>query len=150
MKASLKEFIQSGSLNSLEVGMSRAAVEQSLGAPPSWEARARGYRKADIWKFGDIELYFQDDVLWMIFADDFEVPNGGSQIELDAWIIRGELTQAQAEQHLAAEGIRYRQEAFPYNDNGVHLVADSGTVLAFSGEDRGRVLLHSIHRRLKT
>ena len=150
MKASLKTFIESGVLGSLQVGMSRASVEQSLGAPPSWEDRARGYRKADIWKYGDIELYFQDDALWMIFADDFQVPDGGKSIELDAWIISADLTQAQAEECLALEGIRYRAEALPYNQNGVRLIAASGVVLAFAGEDAGHRLLRSIHRRLKT
>lgn len=149
MKASFKEFIESGVLGLLRVGMKRAEVEQSLGAPPSWEARARGYRKADIWKYGDIELYFQDDALWMIFADDFQVPDGGPQIELDAWIISGNLSQAQAEERLASEGIRYHKEALPYNQNGVRLIAASGVVLAFAGEDAGHRPLRSIHRRLK-
>lgn len=149
MKASLQEFIQSGVLGSLDVGMSRSAVEECLGAPPSWEAKARGYRKADIWKYGDIELYFQDDVLWMIFADDFEVPDGGPRIQLDAWIISGDLTQAEAERHLASQSIRYRKEALPYNQNGVRLVAGSDTTLTFSGEDAARPLLRSMHRRLE-
>ena len=149
MKASLQEFVESGVLGTLQVGASRAAVEESLGKPRSWEDRARGYRKADIWKYGDIELYFQDDVLWMIFADDFEVPVGGDAIELDAWIISASLSQAQAEQHLASQNIRYRKEALPYGQNGVRLVAGSGTTLAFSGASAGSPLLRSIHRRLE-
>jgi hypothetical protein len=148
MKANLKDFIRDGAFGPIQVGMSRADVEEHLGAPEDWEAKARGYQKADIWKYDSIEFYFEDDALWMIFLDDFDAP-AGEHIELDSWIINGQLTRAQAEEHLAAEGISHRKEAFPYNENGVHLVAGTGTVLAFSGLDAEHPSLHSMHRRLK-
>lgn len=147
MKASLRDFARTGALGLIELGMSRAAVEQHLGAPEEWNATARNYRSATIWKYGDIEFYFQNDELWMIFADDFSVPTGGSKIELDAWIIRGNLCCSEAEHHLKLADIAYRKEDFPFNDNGIHLITSAGTVLAFCDEDVSQITLHSMYRK---
>lgn len=144
MKASLRDFIQLGVFGSIEPGMNRTAIEHRLGAPEAWAASASSYHNATIWKFGDVEFYFQHETLRMIFMDEFAIPHGGNQIELDAWIINGNLTCAAAEYHLLAAGIAYRKEAFPYNDNGTHLITSASTVLAFSGADAGQATLRSI------
>jgi hypothetical protein len=149
VKASLKEFVQTGSFGHIELSMSHSTVEQYLGQPDVWEAAARDYQTATIWKYGDIEFYFQDDELYTIFMDDFQVLSGGSKIELNAWIINGSLTCAQAEHHFSAADIIYRKEEFSQNANGVHLVTATGAVLAFSGEDASRITLHSLHRRIE-
>ncbi len=146
MKASLKEFIQNGSLGSLQVGDSRATVLSNLGAPHLWHANATNFQNADIWKYGDVEFYFQNDALWMIFMDDFIVPTGGATLELDPWIISGQLACADAEKHLRASAISYRREDFPFCDNGVRLITAAGTTLTFSSEESLSPTLCAIHR----
>ncbi len=148
MKASLKDFAQTGSFGLIELGISRSAVEQYLGSPDDWEASAPNYQSATIWKYGDIEFYFQSDVLYMIFMDDFSILSGGSKIELDAWVINGGLTCAEAERVLSAADIAYRKEDFPYNDNGVHLITSSGTSLEFAGENALKITIHALNRKI--
>lgn len=147
MKASLRNFLQLGVLGSIEPGMKRAAIEHQLGAPEAWEATAPNYHNATIWKFGDIEFHFQHNTLDMLFMDEFSIPHGGHQIELEAWVINGSLTCPAAERHLLAEGIAYGKEVVPYNDNGTHLITSANTVLAFSGADAEKVTLRALYRR---
>ncbi len=149
MRASLKEFLRDGRFGSIELGAGRAAIEQLLGLPEAWEAKAHNYQQANIWKFGDIEFYFQNDALWMIFMDDFKVPTGGNKIDLDAWAISAHLTCSQAEAHLSSAAIPYQKGNFPYTDNGVRLITGAGTLLAFSGENPAQPTLHAIQRRLE-
>ncbi|HEX8463891.1 MAG TPA: hypothetical protein VF627_04670, partial [Abditibacterium sp.] len=114
MKASLVDFLRNGAFGSIELGMNRLAVEQHLGAPDTWHSDAKNYQIATIWKYGDVEFYFQNETLWMIFMDDFVVPVGGPEIELDAGFVCGKFTCAEAECYLLNLGISYRKENFPY------------------------------------
>jgi len=149
MEVSLKEFISGGPFGSVEVGMDRAKVLDAFGVPVDWEDDAPSYKKANIWKYCDVEFYFQDDNLWMIFISEFDVPNGGDQIELDVWGLSGQLTRSEAEAKLKAANIHYHTEPFPYNDNGIHLVTKAKTVLAFNGKVGEEATLRAIHRRVK-
>ena len=149
MKASLKDFVQSGAFGLIELGMNRSTIEQHLGSPDGWIASAPTYQTSIIWKYGDIEFYFQNDELYMIFMDGFSVLSDGGKIELDSWIVNGGLTCAEAEYFLSAAGIAYRKEDFPYKDNGIHLVTSAGTVLAFCGEDASHITLHALHRQIE-
>jgi hypothetical protein len=145
MQASLLDFLVFGTFGSLELGASRSTVEQHLTPPEAWEAAAPDYRTSTIWKYGDIEFHFQNNELTMIFMDDFSVLSGGTKIELDAMGINGSLTCDQAERLLNEANIAYRKEIFPYNDNGVHLIMNVGTVLSFCGEDASSITLHALY-----
>ncbi len=149
MEVSLKDFISGGPFGPVDVGMIRSKVQDAFGVPVDWEDEAPTYKKANIWKYGDVEFYFQDDKLWMIFISEFEVPDGGDQIELDAWGLTGQFTRAEAEAKLKAANIEYHTEPFPYNDSGIHLVTKAKTVLAFSGRAGEEATLRAIHRRVK-
>lgn len=144
MRASFQDFIQSGALGSLRLGDTRADVERHLGLPTNWHATTNNPQESDIWKYGDVEFYFNGDILWMIFADDFDIPTGDQTLDLDPWIISGKLTCSEAEKSLNEAGISYRKEPFPYAENGVHLIANSGTTLAFCGEDATHPTLHAL------
>ena len=85
MKISLREWIATGKFGAIQIGDTRADVAACLGKPPQWSTPAKTPAKAEIWKYGDIEFYFNDETLWMIFADDFEIPVGNAPIELDSW-----------------------------------------------------------------
>ena len=144
MKVSLREFIATGKFGALELGARRADVERYLGTPPQWGTPAKTPTSAAIWKYGDIEFYFQNDELWMIFADDFRVPRGDATLELDAWKIERTCTPKRMEQHLSAANIAFRAEDFPYADNGVRLISEAGTTLTFCGENPSNLELVSV------
>ena len=148
MKASLKEFIQTGALGALRPGDTRQKVEEYLGPPREWHINGKTPLTSDIWKYGDVEFYFNVDALWMIFMDDFETPKGDQTLELDPWIISGQLTSAQFEEHLRASGTTYRKEDFPFTDNGVRLITTAGTTLTFSSEDAANPTLRVVHRQI--
>ena len=143
MKVSLQEFIRTDKFGALELGISRAQIEAILGAPDAWTAQD-SQTNASIWKYGDVEFYFQNNTLWMIFMDDFTVPNGGSKIELEPWIISGQLTLSRAEKELKSAAIAYRKTDFLYNENGVHLIAELGVTLAFAGENPRQIRLRAL------
>ena len=139
----LQQFVRTGNFGPIKLGISRVQIEEFLGAPDAWTAQD-GKANASVWKYGDVEFYFQNHSLWMIFMDDFKVPKGGAKIELDAWIISGQLSCSKAEKHLELAAISYRKEAFPHSENGVHLIANSGVRLAFCGENPANPLLYAL------
>ena len=144
MKVSLREWIATGRFGAIELGVMRADVEHHLGLPPQWSMPAKTPQSATIWKYGDIEFYFQDDKLWMIFADDFEVPRGAANLELKTWIVERTCQPSEMERHLNDANVAYRVEDFPYADNGVRIIAQSGATLTFCGEDAARLELVSV------
>lgn len=144
MKISLRDFAATGKFGDIEPGITRAAVRDILGSPPDWSAPFDNFEAAAIWKYGDIEFYFSDDVLWMIFTDDFEIPRGCAQFELDAWEVKRDCTPSQMEQYLSTARINYRVEVFPYIDNGVRLICENGTTMTFGSEDLGKMKMFSI------
>ena len=143
MKVSLQEFIRTGKFGPIELGMGRAQVETILGAPDAWTAQ-ENKADASIWKYGDVEFYFQNHALWMIFMDDFTVPNGGSKIGLEPWIIGGQLTLSRAEKEPKLAAIAYQKTDFSYKENGVRLIAKSGATLAFAGKNSRQIRLHAL------
>lgn len=148
MRASLKEFLQYGLLGPLQPGDTRSAVEQYLGASGNWHATTKQPHDSDIWKYGNIEFYFNGDTLWMIFMDDFTTPDGTPTIQLAPWIINSQLTLYEAEQKLALEEIDYRKEPFPYAENGIRLITTPGTIMTFSSEDTANPTLRALHRQI--
>lgn len=105
--ASLLEFAREGSLVGIRVGHSRRFVESILGLPKTWGMPPSLIENAKIWKYGDIEFHFCNDELWMIFADTFEVPTGGSSLNLDPWVIRYGMPQQEFERELRKEHITF-------------------------------------------
>ncbi len=147
VKVSLQEFLQDGSFGAIKLDASRKAVEQAIDLPPDWDAGAQHPHTASIWKYGDLEFHFENDMLTMIFMDDFDVPHGGRQINVAPWIINKQLTSSQAEQRLTTARVSYRQKPFPYAENGLHITTSAGTVLAFSAEGKDPPTLHALFCR---
>jgi hypothetical protein len=79
--------------------------------------------------------------------DDFSIPNGGNKIELDSWIIKGNLTCVEAENLLILNDISYKKESFPYSDSGVRLITDVGTIMHFDGDENSEITLHALLRQ---
>jgi hypothetical protein len=136
MNASLKDLIQTGRFGPVQLGMSREQIESSLGAPDELGGASRKYRRASIWKYGDVELHFAPgaDNLLLIHLDDFEVPSGGKSVNLDPWIIRRSLTLSEAEEQLSQSGVRYEVRDGESDEQAKCLVAGVGVKLIFVGE----------------
>lgn len=141
MRISLLQWIQSGKFGPLQIGDSRQKVLETFGEPPNWMTEP--IPKSPIWKYGDIEFYFQNDILWMILLDDFRFSRGEAGLQIAPDFINGDVTPAQAAKYLAQNGVSFRSEIFPYNDNGLRCVCDSGATFSFAGDFPDKVRLHS-------
>jgi len=137
MTVSLKGLVQTGTLGSARLGMSRSQIENCLGLPDVGNA-SRKYPKPNVWSYGGFELHFDPrvDRLILIHMGDFDVPSGGSLSGFDPWIIRQALTLSAAEEILTRSGIACLVEDYPFEDNAHCLRAGIGVRLIFIGENR--------------
>lgn len=75
-KINIKQFIYSGILYNIKVGMTRHEIISLIGIP-DWFGLGNesSYMTSDMWTYGNIELYFNyeipgKDKLGMIFTDN--------------------------------------------------------------------------------
>lgn len=134
MNVSLKELIETGRFGSASLGVSRAQVATSLGAPDEVGEASRKFPQPSIWKYGDVELHFEAgaDILSMIYMDDFDVP--GKLVNFDPWLIRRTLTLSDAEEQSSQSGIEYEVEDYELEDDAKCLTAGVGVKLIFIGK----------------
>ena len=128
---SLLEFARTGAFAGIMIGHSRQLIESILGLPETWGMPPTRIETAEIWKYGDIEFYFHDDELWMIFSDTFEIPVGGASINLDPWIIRYGMRQHDFEAGLRQEHITFTCAENRYNDGEIDLTTDAKVCFTF-------------------
>jgi hypothetical protein len=133
VNVSLLEFLRTGQLGPVRLGMDREALRAALGEPELTGGTSRKYPRPSIWKYGSMEFFFppQGEGLWMIFTDDFPLA-GGAGLHLEPGWLRGGLSLAEARAHLDAAGLPYTlgEPAF----DAVKLTLGSGVVLHFSLE----------------
>lgn len=132
---SLRDFLQTGRLGPIELGMTRDAVAATLGPPDAEGALLRGV--ARIWRYGSIELHFDEDAVFAIHSDhgSLDAPDGGRAFDLDPWIISSALRRDTAVHELAAAGMPCTPVEEAWNPNTDGLRTPSGVSLLFEGED---------------
>ena len=84
--------------------MSRGAVLDALGKPDDFSVTESQPELPAIFKYGDIEFYFDydDDNLIYLRADSFDLLNGGHALQFDPWFLRQGTPLREVEEHLAA------------------------------------------------
>lgn len=92
---SMLDFLRTGEFGPLKLGTSRTELQGCLGNPENWGPYQKAQQHAAVWKYGDIEFYFDDSgTLWIIFSDHVEVLNGGKAIDLDPWAAHRKASEA--------------------------------------------------------
>lgn len=134
--ASLEEFARTGRLGLLSIGLTRAEVLSSLGAPTDYAA-GKPIEQSDIWKYGDVEVYFADEVVWLVHFDWFDVPNGGPTLRIEPWVIRRGLPLNLLEDALHSSSIEFTAGRDPSNPDCVKVVTSAG--VAFVVQVEGQV-----------
>ena len=115
INVSIADFARNGQFGLIALGDSRNSLGSLLGDPDDWGVSPKSLNIADIWKYGDIEFYFDDsDILYMIFADTFDVPNGGTSMMIDPWVVRMHLDHSTFKDALQEIGISYSIVALSY------------------------------------
>lgn len=129
---SLLEFLRTGHLGFLRLGMSLQQVISLLGEPDKSSLIDFRRLKPLIIKYGDIELYFPKHKrhIKMIYMDNFKTPCGGSRLDLDPWILRGGVARSEVESHLEQVGIPFSRLPRRIDEN-VELVMESGVRMLF-------------------
>ena len=145
VKVSLEDFIRYGFLGPIELGSSRDFVEQQLGSPDFWDARCKDYLKAKIWKYSNIELYFQNDLVSMIFMDDFSFSDSVI-VRIENGFIKPRLCLSEAKRCLEISHILFREKHLMNQEDITSLVTISGVILTFERKNVGAPELKSIFR----
>jgi len=119
--ASLQEFARTGQLGPIVLGFTRLEVSEQLGPPTNWSD------DNNIWKYGDAEIYFEDNQVWLIHFDWFEVPVGSPALKLQPWIVRLGLLLPDLETGFRQVGIEFKSyHPDPWNDDCVKVVTSAG------------------------
>jgi hypothetical protein len=96
---SLRDFLSTGNFGPLTAAFTRDALEGVLGPPEGTGGTSRKHRRPIIWKYGDLEFYFdrQSATLCTIFIDQFtaddRAPQGWGGLRIEPWIVREGLPQ---------------------------------------------------------
>ena len=95
---SMQDFLRTGEFGPVSLGLTRRQLRDCLGNPEDWGPYPKAEQHAAIWKYGDVEFFFhfQEDALGGIFADHIGTLKGGGAIDLDPWVLSGNLTVKQA------------------------------------------------------
>lgn len=90
LMVSIEEFARTGRFGPIQLGVTRDTLRSIIGYPDCWSGSdANSLETASIWKFGDIEFYFDVcDRLYMVYADNFDVPSGGNAFSIEPWVVR--------------------------------------------------------------
>lgn len=130
---SLCEFARTGLFGPLRLGMSRDEIQYSLGYPELWGTEVHR-DSATIWRYSDIEFYFTDHELRMIFTDHDSLSNGGETLAIDPWIIRAGLSREQFDSALRAERIEFSITRPTYDPRQRLVTTMSGVQFSFVEE----------------
>ena len=135
---SMLAFLRTGEFGPIKLGISRAELQDCLGEPENWGPSPRAKHNADIWKYGDIEFYFNDSssTLWMIFFDDAGPFRGGKAIKLDPWIFHGGLLAADALKSFTAAALLYERIHETLDDDTERYRVGAGVELIFADETK--------------
>ena len=133
IKVSMLEFIKTGEFGPLCLGATRDEVKALLGDPPVWVAE-ESRDSSRIWRFGDVEFYFADDTLVMIFTDHDDRSKGTDALVIDPWIVREGLMRKQFEKELTREGVAFASAQWNIDPSQFHVKIDSGVQFSFVDE----------------
>jgi len=133
----LQDFLRSGALGPVQVGMTRDQVRHELGEPDATGGASRQYRTPSIWFYGSLELIFERSgpELVSIHLDGFDVPSGCNRIVLDPWCIRGAMPLEEAETALGLAGIGFSRHPWRATPNGTLVVTQSNVEMGFILEE---------------
>lgn len=87
IKVTLKDFILNGKFDCLKLGVSKSWLQFNFAEPDDILA-GETFKTSPIWRYGNLELHFKDDLLHFIFSDYVEDLFGGEKVNIDKWILR--------------------------------------------------------------
>lgn len=142
----LRQFLRSGTLGSITIGLSPVQVQGILGSP--WDEG--GTRKQRIWKYGSIQLGFHWDKATQTEALSFigmYLRNGNfalpETIPSEGWFPTRQTSKEDFIRFLKEQGIGYSEDRQLTFETQSTLVTESGAHVIFDSS-AGEVALDSI------
>lgn len=87
IKIDLREFILDGTFDCLRLGVSKSWLQYNFVEPDDFlSGDNETLSTSPIWRYGNIELHFNKDLLHFIFTDYVDELDGGSNLHLEKWI----------------------------------------------------------------
>lgn len=85
----LLDFFKTGRFDCLKLSQTKEYIINNFPDPDGFEEGYMNYRKhGDIWRYGNIELHFDNEnKLYLIFSDYISTLNGGENLILEKWIL---------------------------------------------------------------
>ncbi len=82
----LLEFCKLGKFDYLELGKTKEWIFNNFPNPDDCDAIGDNAYQQNIWLYGNIELHFHEDLLYLIFSDYLWSLDSGPSLELNKWI----------------------------------------------------------------
>ena len=133
---SMQDFLRTGEFGPVRLGMLRGQIRSLLGEPEDWGPSPRAKHNVGIWKYGDIEFHFNEDVLWLLFADDIGTLDGGKAIDFDPWVLSGAASAESVLVDLEAAGISCQRIPWSFDDGTERYHVGAGIELLFLDESQ--------------
>ncbi len=127
------ELARTGTLGPVAHGMTHQELRDVLGPPVGWDAE-RSRDRARIWCYGDVELHFNNWVVWLIFSDHENLTDGGPTLHIDPWIIRRGSPCAALQQACRDTEIEFSVTTPDYDPCQRLLKTGAGVVFSFMDE----------------
>ncbi|MCP3926943.1 MAG: hypothetical protein GY714_30665 [Desulfobacterales bacterium] len=86
IKINILEFFQTGNFYRLILGKTKEWVLNNF-PDPNYIGIGETLESAAIWRYGNLELHFDQQELFLIYSDYIEDLSGGKFLELDPWIL---------------------------------------------------------------
>ena len=86
-----KEFLSTGKFDFLKHGKTKEWVINNFPDPDGFDDAPEIY-KDNIWCYGNIELHFHKEELFLVFSDYIDTLDGGPSLELKKWFLGNEKT----------------------------------------------------------
>lgn len=139
IRVSFRDFLNSGNIGDLKLGITRQSVATLLGTPLDWSVKDRVVEKAKVWKYDGLELWFRVDVLSYVGLHlDQQIPDN---IIFDEMPSLKQVSLSKFVEYLQQESIRFLYDAAYPQDCGTQLLVGELTYVLF-GDDG---LIHSIY-----
>ncbi len=131
-----EEFFATGRFDFLKLGKTKEWILNNFPDPDGYEKHPEIF-KNDIWTYGNIELHFSNDKLFLIFSDYIDELNGGDSLTLKKWFLENKepLKLSNVISELNNKHIDFRKRTNRTGQLTVILELESGVHLGFLLEE---------------
>lgn len=132
----LEVFFATGKFDFLKLGKTKEWIINNFPDPDGFDENPAIF-KDDIWTYGNIELHFNNDELFLIFSDYINDLDGGNSLELKKWFLENtkKLKLSDVISELNNKHIDFQKRTNKIGPLTVSLELESGVNLGFLLEE---------------